>query len=37
MCKRDSLHKNQDSTGYVRETPRINMKAARDVYEKLPA
>ena len=31
MFKRNSLHKNQDSTGCVRQTPRIKVKAARDV------
>ena len=31
MCKRNSQNRNQDSTGCVRETPRINIKAARDV------
>ena len=31
MYKRNSQSRNQDSTGCVRETPRINIKAARDV------
>ena len=31
MCKRNSLHRNQDSTGCVRKTHRIKVKAARDV------
>ena len=30
-CKRNSLHKNQDSMGCVRDTPHIKMKAAWDV------
>ena len=34
MCIRD--RKNKASMGCVRETPQIKMKAARDVYEKLP-
>ena len=36
MCKRNFLHKNQDSVGCVRETPQIKMKPARAVWEKLP-
>ena len=35
MCKRNSPDKNKASTGFVRETPRINMKPARNVSEKL--
>ena len=31
MCKRNSLHKTEDSTGGVRETPQIKMKPAWDV------
>ena len=30
-CKRKSPDKNKASTGCVRETPRLNMKLARDV------
>ena len=37
MCKKNSQHKNEGSLEYVRETPRIKMKAARDVSDKLPA
>ena len=31
MCKRDSPDNNEGTTGCVRETPQIKMKAARDV------
>ena len=36
MCKRNSPDRNKASTGCVRETPRIKMKPAGDVEEKLP-
>ena len=38
MCKQNSLQKNQDSTGCVRETPPIKKKRkpARDEKKKLP-
>ena len=36
MCKRNSQNNNEASTGCVRETPRIKMKPAGDVEEKLP-
>ncbi len=35
MCKRNSPNKNETSTGCVTETPRIKMKPAWDVSEKL--
>ena len=31
MCKRNFPHKNEASTGCVRETPQIKMKPAWDV------
>ena len=31
MCKRNSPDKNESSTGCVRDTPQINMKAVWDV------
>ena len=37
MCKRNSPPKGKASTGCVRDTPRIKMKPAQDVQEKLPA
>ena len=37
MCKRNSPHKNEGRLGCVKETPCIEMKAARDVSDELPA
>ncbi len=36
MCKRNSPDKNEGSTGYVRETPEINMKPARGRVRETP-